>query len=42
MTLSQNFAGYLLAAEVKLGEERQMILFHWTRVAGTVRAGGWP
>jgi hypothetical protein len=39
VTLSQNFAGYLLAAEVKRGEERQVILFPWTRVAGTVRAG---
>jgi hypothetical protein len=39
VTLSQNFTAYLLAAEVKRGEERQVILFPFRRVAGTVRAG---
>jgi hypothetical protein len=39
VTLSQNFATYLLAAEVKRGEERQVILFPFRRVASTVRAG---
>jgi hypothetical protein len=39
VTLSQNFAAYLLAAEVKRGEERQVILFPFKRVAGALRAG---
>jgi hypothetical protein len=39
VTLSQNFASYLLVAEVKRGEERQVILFPFNRVAGTSRAG---
>jgi hypothetical protein len=39
VTLSQSFAAYLLAAEVKRGEERQVILFPFKRVAGAVRAG---
>src|SRR5215467_3979803 len=37
VTLSQNFASYLLVAEVKRGEERQVILFPFNRVAGTSR-----
>lgn len=39
VTLSQNFATYVVAAEVKRGEERQVILFAFKRVAGTIRAG---
>ncbi len=35
VTISQNFAGYLLVAEVKRGEQRQVAMVSWTRAAGT-------
>ena len=38
VTISQNFAGYLLVAEVKRSEDRQVVMAPWTRPAGAARA----
>jgi hypothetical protein len=37
VTLAQNVAGYLLVAEVRRGEERQVVLVPWIRTNGVVR-----
>jgi hypothetical protein len=39
VTISQNFADYLLVAEMKRGEDRQVLMAHWPRAAGPPKSG---
>jgi len=39
VTISQNFAGYLLVAEMKRGEQRQVVMARWPRAAGLPKSG---